>query len=52
MTFDNDNKFKYAYIMGKERSTLLSKNVNKTADEEFKSSEGLDYTSSDKMYKK
>ena len=45
-------KFKYAYTMGKEESTLLSKNANMTADEEFKTLEGLGYTSPDKVYKK
>ncbi|CEI95718.1 hypothetical protein RMCBS344292_09897 [Rhizopus microsporus] len=43
-------KFKYAYTMGKEESTLLSKNANMTADEEFKTLEGLGYTSPDKVF--
>ncbi|RCH96609.1 5'-nucleotidase domain-containing protein 3 [Rhizopus azygosporus] len=43
-------KFKHAYTMGKEESTLPSKNANMTADEEFKTLEGLGYTSPDKVF--
>ncbi|PHZ10198.1 uncharacterized protein RHIMIDRAFT_260069, partial [Rhizopus microsporus ATCC 52813] len=42
-------KFKHAYTIGKEENTFLSKNVNMTADEEFKILEGLGYTSPDKF---
>lgn len=38
--------------MGKEEGTLPSKNASMTADEEFKTLEGLGYTSPDKVYKK